>query len=210
MIDTKKIAGCLPANARAAFAKYEPYLDQVLIKYEINTPLRQAHFLAQLAHESGYFRFTSENLKYTASSLQRVFGKYFPTPALAQRYALQPQMIANRVYADRMGNGNEASGDGWKYRGKGLIQLTGKANYEAYSKDSGNDFVVNPDLVASPLWALDSAGWFWKKRNLNMHADKDDVGAVTKLINGGFNGLKEREHCLQLFKAALGATAPVL
>ena len=208
MIPTHKIAECLPAHARESFAKYEPYLDQVLTRYEITTPLRQAHFLAQVAHESGCFRFTSENLKYTASSLQRVFGKYFPTPALAQQYALQPQKIANRVYADRMGNGNEASGDGWKYRGKGRIQLTGKDNYEAYSKETGNDFVNNPELIGgTPLWALDSAGWYWKKRNINAAADTDDVKAATRLINGGYNGLKEREHYLQQFKIALAVEA---
>jgi putative chitinase len=150
-------------------------------------------FLSQLAHESGNFQFTSENLNYSADALRRVFGKYFPTDAEAQKYARQPERIANRVYANRMGNGSETSGDGWKYRGRGLIQLTGKDNYAAFATQNKNNALQNPDLVAEPEMAVESAGWFWATNRLNQLADTGDVKAVTRRINGGFNGLADRE-----------------
>lgn len=181
----------------------EPYLgiyEAVLEKYEINTPLRKAHFLAQISHESGSFKFVSENLNYSAKALYAVFRKYFPSLAVAEGYARQPEKIANKVYASRMGNGDEASGEGWKYRGRGLIQLTGKDNYRSFSADAGQDFVANPDLVTQPEWALASACWFWKKRRINRYADTDDIHMVTKLINGGFNGLEHRQHFLDEYK----------
>ncbi len=180
-----------------------PYLDiyiKVLEKYEINTPLRKAHFLAQISHESGSFKFVKENLNYSAKALFAVFRKYFPTLAAAELCARQPEKIANKVYANRMGNGNESSGEGWRYRGRGLIQLTGKDNYTSFSADTGQDFVTNPDLVAQPKWALSSACWFWKKRNINTFADADDIHMVTKRINGGFNGLEHRQHFLDEYK----------
>jgi len=180
-----------------------PYLDiyiEVLEKYEINTPLRKAHFLAQISHESGSFKFVKENLNYSAKALFAVFRKYFPTLAAAELCARQPEKIANKVYANRMGNGNESSGEGWRYRGRGLIQLTGKDNYTSFSADTGQDFVTNPDLVTQPKWALSSACWFWKKRNINKFADADDIHMVTKRINGGFNGLEHRQHFLDEYK----------
>jgi len=164
-----------------------------MLKRDITTPLRQAMFLSQLAHESGNFQFTSENLNYSADALRRVFGKYFPTDAEAQKYARQPERIANRVYANRMGNGSETSGDGWKYRGRGLIQLTGKDNYAAFATQNKNNALQNPDLVAEPEMAVESAGWFWATNRLNQLADTGDVKAVTRRINGGFNGLADRE-----------------
>jgi len=173
--------------------KYLPFLNMTMVKRDINTPVRQAMFLSQLAHESGNFRFVVENLNYSADALRRVFGKYFPTEALANEYARQPERIANRVYADRMGNGPEASGDGWKYRGRGLIQLTGKNNYASFSMQADNNALVDPDLVAQPELAVDSAGWFWTTNRLNQLADTGDVKAVTRRINGGFNGLADRE-----------------
>jgi len=173
--------------------KYLPFLNMTMLKREINTPVRQAMFLSQLAHESGNFRFVVENLNYSADALRRVFGKYFPTEALANEYARQPERIANRVYASRMGNGDEASGDGWKYRGRGLIQLTGKNNYASFSMQSDNNALVEPDLVAQPELAVDSAGWFWTTNRLNQLSDTGDVKAVTRRINGGFNGLADRE-----------------
>ncbi|WP_299208310.1 glycoside hydrolase family 19 protein [uncultured Dokdonia sp.] len=181
----------------------EPYLDiyeAILDHYEINTSLRKAHFLAQISHESGSFKFVSENLNYSAKALYAVFRKYFPTMAAAEEYARQPEKIANKVYANRMGNGDEASGDGWKYRGRGLIQLTGKDNYTSFSAATGQDFVANPTLVTQPEWALSSACWFWKKRRINRYADTDDIHMVTKLINGGFNGLEHRQHFLDEYK----------
>jgi len=173
--------------------KYLPFINMTMVKREINTPVRQAMFLSQLAHESGNFKFVVENLNYSADALRRVFGKYFPTEELANQYARQPERIANRVYADRMGNGPEASGDGWKYRGRGLIQLTGKNNYASFSMQADNNALVEPDLVAQPELAVDSAGWFWTTNRLNQLADTGDVKAVTRRINGGFNGLADRE-----------------
>ncbi len=179
---------------------YVPLFDTVLPKYGIDTPLRKAHFLAQVAHESGGFKFVVENLNYSANALYNVFRKYFPNLEIANEYARQPEKIANRVYANRMGNGDEASGDGWKYKGRGLIQLTGKDNYYQLSKTTNQYFVTEPELVAQPKWALTSACWFWKKNNINKYADEDDVHMVTKRINGGYNGLQDRQHYLEEFK----------
>jgi len=167
-------------------SKYRTLLN----KYEINTPLRLAHFFAQLHHESG-LKPIQENLNYSKEGLLRTFPKYF-TPQLAEQYARKPQAIANRVYANRMGNGNEASGEGFRYRGRGHIQLTGKSNYIALSKDTGVDYVNNPDWLLREADALISALWFWKKNNLNSFSDKDDIKGLTKRINGGFNGLADR------------------
>jgi putative chitinase len=179
---------------------YIPFITTVLPKFGIDTPLRKAHFLAQVAHESGGLQFTQENLNYSAQGLRSVFGKYFPTIEIANTYARKPEKIANRVYADRMGNGNEASGDGWKFRGRGLIQLTGKENYQKFSDENGIDCVKNPDLLLQPEMALTSACWFWKKKNLNEFADKNDIIMITKRINGGTNGLNDRQQYLDSFK----------
>lgn len=179
---------------------YIPSITTVLPKFGIDTLLRKAHFLAQLAHESGALQYSQENLNYSAQGLRSVFGKYFPTIEIANVYAKKPEKIANRVYADRMGNGNEASGDGWKFRGRGLIQLTGKENYQKFSQENGIDCVKNPDLLLQPEWALTSACWFWKKKNLNEFADKDDLIMITKRINGGTHGLNDRQQYLDSFK----------
>ncbi|WP_299258489.1 glycoside hydrolase family 19 protein [uncultured Aquimarina sp.] len=181
-------------------SKYASLFDNVLPKYDINTPLRKAHFLAQVVHESGGFKFVSENLNYSEKALYGVFRKYFPTLEATDGYARQPEKIANKVYANRMGNGTESSGDGWKYRGRGLIQLTGKSNYQALSNTTKQDFISNPDKVSDPKWALTSACWYWQKRNINKYADTDDIHMVTKLINGGYNGLQNRQHFLEEFK----------
>jgi putative chitinase len=173
--------------------KWVPWLNMTMLKYDINTLQRQAMFLAQLAHESGNFKHVSENLNYSAEALRRVFKKYFPTDDLALMYARQPEKIANRVYANRMGNGEESSGDGWKYRGRGLIQLTGKDNYAAFSLKANNNALLEPDLVAQPELAAESAGWFWDTNDLNKLSDTGDVRAATRRINGGFNGLADRE-----------------
>jgi len=173
--------------------KWVPWLNMTMLKYDINTLQRQAMFLAQLAHESGNFKYVSENLNYSAEALRRVFKKYFPTDDLALMYARQPEKIANRVYANRMGNGEESSGDGWKYRGRGLIQLTGKDNYAAFSLKANNNALLEPDLVAQPELAAESAGWFWDTNDLNKWSDTGDVRAATRKINGGFNGLADRE-----------------
>ena len=164
-------------------------------KFGINTPLRLAHFLAQCGHESGGFRLTQENLNYSAKGLNGIFKKYFPTEAAAAPYNRNPQKIANKVYSNRMGNGTEASGDGYKFRGRGYIQLTGKDNYTAFGKSIGVDMTVNPDLVASQ-YALLSAAWFFTKNNLHKMADGGATDAVvtsiTKRVNGGTIGLPDR------------------
>ena len=164
-------------------------------KFQINTPLRLAHFLAQCGHESGGFRLTQENLNYSAKGLMGIFKKYFPTEAIANAYQRNPQKIANKVYSSRMGNGDEASGDGFKFRGRGYIQLTGKDNYTAFGKSIGEDICANPDKVASQ-YALLSAAWFFSKNGLHKMADGGATDAVvtsiTKRVNGGTIGLADR------------------
>jgi len=188
-----------------AVDKWLPWLNMTMVRFNINTPMRQAMFLSQIAHESGGFRHVSENLNYSASALRRVFGKYFPTDEMAYEYARKPEKIANRVYANRMGNGNEASGDGWKYRGRGLIQLTGKNNYLSFSLAADNNSFIDPGLLTEPEYAAMSAGWFWQDNGLNVLADTGDVRAVTRRINGGYNGLADRQKKY----AAIIATADV-
>jgi putative chitinase len=175
-------------------------------KFEINTPLRLAHFLAQCGHESGQFRVVNENLNYGAKGLMGIFKKYFPTPEKAKLYERKPEKIANLVYASRMGNGPEASGDGYKYRGRGYIQLTGKDNYTAFGKAIGEDIPGNPDLVATK-YPLLSAAWFFNKNGLHKLADKgatpEVVTMVTKRVNGGTIGLADRLKHFQEYYALL-------
>jgi putative chitinase len=163
-----------------------------LPRYGINNVNRIASFLAQTGHESLDFTVLKENLNYSMSGLRRTFRKYFPTDALAKEYARQPTKIANRVYANRMGNGSEASGDGWKYRGKGLIQLTGKSNHEEFAKSKNMSLDEVIDYLLTKEGAFESACWFWNKRNLNPLADAANTTQITKLINGGHNGLGDR------------------
>jgi putative chitinase len=164
-------------------------------KFQINTPLRLAHFLAQCGHESGGFKATQENLNYSAKGLAGIFKKYFPTEAAATPYARQPQKIASKVYGGRMGNGPESTGEGYKFRGRGYIQLTGKENYTAFGKSIGEDMTVNPDVVASK-YALLSAAWFFSKNGLHKIADEGAsdtvVTKITKRVNGGTIGLPDR------------------
>ena len=180
-------------------------LDQLLDDYEINTPLRVAHFVAQCAHESGNFVFIKENLNYKAASLQKIFGKYFSTAELAAQYANKPEKIANRVYANRMGNGDEASGDGWRYCGRGLIQLTGKDNYTFFAGSLNIPVEEASDYLATFEGAAQSACWFWEQNNLNRFADANDVKGLTKAINGGYIGIIDRishtEHALHVLGA---------
>lgn len=169
-------------------------LQSVQAKYEINTVLRLAHFLSQCKHESANFTATMENLNYSAVGLLSVFPKYFPDQDMAKHYARQPEKIANRVYANRMGNGDESSGDGWKHRGFGYIQLTGKFNQELFMCDL--EVAIEPWQIADPKYALMSAGWFWKNRGLNELADKgadeEVIKKITKVVNGGYKGLPDR------------------
>jgi len=168
-------------------------------RYGITTKDRIAHFLSQLDHESG-LKPIAENLNYSAVGLTTIFKKYFPTLASTNGYVRSPEKIANRVYANRMGNGNEASGDGWKYRGRGFIQITGKNNYSALSKFTGVDYVKNPDLLLNEADAMISALWYWSTIKGNELADKGDIREITRRINGGFNGLSDRITKLKKWK----------
>lgn len=183
--------------------KYIDALNEAMDKFGIDTPARQAMFLAQCCHESGHFRLTQENLNYKAESLSRVFPKYFRDKD-PEDYAKQPEKIANLVYGNRMGNGDEESGDGWRFHGRGLIQLTGKDNYEALGEAIGKDLTAEPDFVASPEGAALSAAWFWHKNNLNHFADADDIVSCTKRVNGGTIGLEERKELYEGAKRAFG------
>ncbi len=171
-------------------------MNEVFPKYEINTPERIASFIAQCGHESGGWRVFSENLNYSAKALDAIFGKYFKRAARdSEPYHRQPEKIANVVYANRMANGDTASGDGWKYRGRGPIQLTGKANYSAFAEDMDVDVLDNPDRVSEDKEiALMSAIWYWNKNKLNRYADSGDIKTMTKRINGGYIGLEDRIH----------------
>lgn len=176
-------------------------------KFGITNPLRMAHFLAQCSHESLHFTAVRENLNYSAKALMGTFKKYFPTMELALAYERKPEKIGNKVYASRMGNGNEASGDGFKFRGRGYIQLTGKVNYKAFSDFIGEDCVANPDLIATK-YPLSSAAFFFNNNSLWSICDKgatsDVVIAVTKRVNGGTNGLAERQSNFDLYHSLLG------
>jgi putative chitinase len=181
-------------------------LPEILEKYEINSPLRFAHFIAQAGHECAGFTIFSENLNYKAEALTKVFPKYFKDVD-PNAYARQPEKIANRVYGSRMGNGDEASGDGWRFRGRGAIQLTGKNNYTAFANDNGITIDEAVEYLGTDRGTIESAAWFWHKNGLNALADKDDVVAVTKRVNGGTIGLEDRtkhlheakEICSEIF-----------
>ena len=175
-------------------------------KFEINSPLRLAHFLAQCGHESGGFRLVKENLNYSAKGLMGIFKKYFPNETLAKAYERKPEKIANKVYSSRMGNGDEASGDGAKYCGRGFIQLTGKTNYQAFFKSIGADVNTDPTLVATQ-YPLASAAWFFNKNGLHKLADGGATDAVvtsiTKRVNGGTIGLADRIKHFKEYHALL-------
>jgi putative chitinase len=179
-------------------------LNDAFPKAGMNTVNRQASFLAQCAHEASQFTRISENLNYSTEGLQKTFKKYFPTSAEAAKYARKPIEIANRVYANRMENGPESSGDGWKFRGRGFIQLTGKRNYRLCGNALHLDLLADPDYVArSPIGAIETSLWFWKINNLNTFADRDDIRGQTLIINGGENGLVERTEYYERAKRIL-------
>lgn len=167
-------------------------LNEAFTRYEINTPLRMAAFIGQCSHESGNFKTLQENLNYSAEGLCRVWPSRFPTLDSAQPYHRNPDKIANKVYGGRMGNGAEETEEGSLYKGRGLIQLTGKDNYRLASDALGEDFIHSPDLVLAPKYAALSAAWFWNKRGLNKEADAKDYTGMTKKINGGVIGLEDR------------------
>jgi len=187
-MDLNKLKGHVPDAVIAQ-------LPDTIAKFELNTPLRLAHFLAQAGHESGGFKAVNENLNYGAKGLLGIFKKYFPDEATAKLYERKPEKIANIVYASRMGNGDKSSGEGWKYRGRGYIQLTGKDNYKAFDAVVTESIIDNPDLVATK-YPLLSAAWFFHKNGLHKIADQGATDAVvtsvTKRVNGGTIGLPDR------------------
>ena len=203
MITQEQLKQLLPKNPY--ISHWHKALEQLFPDYEINTPQRMAAFIAQCAHESGSFMFLTENLNYRWQSLRKVFPKYFPDDAIAQDYANRPnkqEAIANRIYASRMGNGPEESGDGWRFRGRGLIQLTGRHNYTWFAAS----LEISPEEATEYLTtfegAAQSACWFWETNKLNQWADKGDILTLTKRINGGTIGLDDRikhyEHALHV------------
>ncbi len=195
-----------PKTKRDVLTKYVDALNDVCGYYDMfERPSRAAGFLAQLAHESGGFNAVVENLNYSAAGLRKTFSKYFPTDELAAQYARKPEMIANRVYANRMSNGPEASGDGWKFRGRGLIQLTGRHNYTRFAEGLGITLDETIAYLETPEGAVSSAGWFWDNNDLNNYCDRDDFVGLTKRINGGTIGLADRKHHYEVALNALKA-----
>lgn len=196
----EKLQKCVPRN-KNIHDLFEA-LNEVLPKYEINTVERVAAFLAQCGHESLDFTVLQENLNYGAKGLLGLFKKYFPSEDLAKQYERKPEKIANRIYANRMGNGPEESGDGWAHRGRGAIQLTGKLNYQAFANSVGLTLEDAVHYCETMNGAIESACWFWKKNNLNKIADSKDVLLMTKRINGGTIGLEDRkkhyEHNIEI------------
>lgn len=200
ILTREQLAQLLPGNAYVN--EWYEALSQLLPDYDINTPERIAAFIAQCSHESAGFKFLKENLNYRAESLMRVWPRYFPNIELAKQYAHKQEKIANRAYANRMGNGNEASGDGWRFCGRGLIQLTGRNNYEAFAESIETPVEEIPEYLATFEGAAQSACWFWDTNDLNKWADKGDILTLTKKINGGTLGLDDRikhyKHALEV------------
>ena len=180
-------------------------LNATFERFDISTPVRQAAFIGQCGHECGNFRILEENLNYRAETLMKLWKSRFPTIEVANEYAKNPKKIANKVYSSRMGNRDEASGDGYRFRGRGCIQLTGSANYHHAGQALGVDLIMEPDLVATPQYAALTAGWFWNTHKLNQFADVRDFKTMTKKINGGFIGLEDRikhiNHALEVLTA---------
>lgn len=202
---TREVLTRMGASAANA-DKYLDSLNAAMAVHGIDSSLRVAHFLAQLMHESGMLKTTVENMNYSAERLQAVFPRYFPTAAEAAAHANQPERIGNRVYGGRMGNGAEATGDGYRYRGRGLIQLTGKSNYRAFSAWIGDDVVAMPERVATQ-YAVQSAVYFWERNGLNALADVDDLSTITRRVNGGLNGFAHRRELLEKARRALAELA---
>jgi len=179
-------------------------LNETFERFDISSPIRQACFIGQAGHECGNFRILEENLNYRAETLMKVWPRRFPTLEFAKQYERNPKKIANMVYANRMGNRDEASGDGYRFRGRGAFQTTGHSGYYHAGQDLGVDFVLEPDLVATPQYAALTAGFFWNTHKLNQFADARDYKGMTKKINGGFIGLEDRikhiEEALAILK----------
>jgi putative chitinase len=198
-MNLNKLSSSIPTTAFT-------HMVSIVDKYDISSPLRLAHFMAQVAHESGNFSLVVENLNYSADRLMQVFPRYFPTRQLAMEYARNAERIGSRVYGNRMGNGDEASKEGFAFRGRGYLQLTGKNNYRDFSTFIGEDCVANPNLVATK-YPMDSAIWFFNRNNLWAICDQGSTDAivtqVTRAVNGGTNGLADRLSKFKLFHNGL-------
>lgn len=199
MITPKQLISVMPL----APIEWLRALCRLPARWEINSIARQAAFIGQLAHESSQFQRLVERMSYRAERLLVVWPKRFPTLESARPYAQNPQKLANHVYANRMGNGDEASGDGYRFWGRGPIQLTGRANYAAAGKAIGVDLIANPGALLTPRVGLDAAGWFWKSNGLNELADARDYEQMTKRINGGLHGLPSRIEWMLKIEDAL-------
>jgi putative chitinase len=199
VVTLEQLEKLFETTRKATLEKYVDALNETLEKYEITTPQRIAMFMAQVGHESGGLTITEESLNYRPERLQVIFPKYFHNVDVNE-YAHKPEKIANRVYSNRMGNGDEESGDGYKFRGRGFIQITGRDNYTGFSKDNGMSVDEAVEYMETPEGACMSAGWFWNKHGLNGFADRNDCRGATVRINGGTIGLEERE---EIYKEAL-------
>lgn len=200
MITLEQLQQIFPQTKNPVLEAYIGSLNKYMEEGEINTKMRVAAFIAQVGHESGGLAITQENLNYSIDGLLKIFPKYFTSREQAAQYARQPEKIANRVYASRMGNGPESSGEGWKFRGRGLIQLTGKENYTKFAEHCKLSLEETITFLQTPAGACSSAVWFWTARNLNRYADEADMLRITKIINGGENGL---DHRMALYSIAM-------
>lgn len=215
-IDNRQLKACMPGVTEQNIEKYLPWLIQYIKKYKVDTPLRLSHFLAQVGHESNSLASYRENLNYSEDGLVSTFKSDFdtnkdrvisePERLKAKKIARKPKGIANFVYANQNGNGNEASGDGSKYLGRGPIQCTGKENYKELSVFIFGDYRLlnTPEIVELPQYGLLAAFWFWTKHNLNSYADKDDIVKITEVVNGGLNGIDDRKQRLSICKKVFG------
>jgi len=201
MITVDILQQLCPKTKKSVLELYATPVHEVAEYYDMYVNMnRAAGFVAQIAHESGGFNFVKENLNYGAAGLMNTFKKYFPNQEIANQYQRQPEKIANRVYANRMGNGDEDSGDGYRFCGRGLIQLTGRNNYTKFASDLGISVEDTVAYLETPAGAVSSAGWFWDQNNLNQYCDSNDFVTLTKRINGGTIGLEDRQ---QHYKLAL-------
>lgn len=206
MITIELLQAMCPKTKKTVLEGYVEPLNTVAEYYDMfDNTRRVAGFLAQVAHESGGFNFIVENLNYSKDGLRKVFPKYFPNDEIATQYARKPEKIANRVYANRMKNGDETSGDGFKFRGRGLIQLTGRDNYTRFAEALDMSIEDTIAYLETPNGAVASAGWFWDNNKLNQYCDRDDFITLTKRINGGTIGLADRQHHYHLALQHLGA-----
>lgn len=204
MLTLEKIHQALPFVTSQNLETYGPTLILGCGAIGVYNNFRKAAFLSQVGYESQWFSHVEENLNYSPEGLVHTWPTHFPDLASTMGYARNPEKIANKVYANRMGNGDEVSGDGWKFRGRGLIQLTGKDNYEAFSKVSRHDCLSDPDFVSSPFGAVQSACWFWDTNKLNSYADAQNVPAIVKIISGGSLNLSQRVQAYNVALTALG------